>query len=99
LQRVKRETTIREYYLWLEYLEWDINAFHREDYYLAQIATEVRRTITKRSHMRSLDPKKFLIKFKLTKGPDSVEESSKKKGAAARGFFSRLLGTKRDAST
>ncbi len=44
-------TTSRDFVDWMTYLEMEfeveVRAFHREDYYLAQIAAEVRRSFVK----------------------------------------------------
>lgn len=50
----------REFAGWLRYLEIDVNAFHREDYYLAQIAAEIRQQNSK----TSVEVRDFLLKFK-----------------------------------
>jgi len=61
LQRVKAETTSTEFVDWLQYLEQDWNRPRREDWYLAQVAAEVRRS-------RVMEPgkvktKELLIEF------------------------------------
>lgn len=43
LAEAQTKVSSTELLLWKAYIEWDTNAFHREDYYLAQIAAEVRR--------------------------------------------------------
>ena len=58
--------------MWLKYLEKDINDFHREDYYLAQIATEIRRSYVKRP--KSVRLKDMLLKFTSNKKPVSKTE-------------------------
>jgi len=61
-QRCQQETTSTEFLDWMEYLKLDVNAFHREDYFLASIARHIRMAFSK-------DPKKvprleqFLLKF------------------------------------
>lgn len=63
LQQVMRETTSSEFIEWCEYLDLEeTHGFHRTDYYLAQVAAEIRR-------MNSKNPRKvklldFLLKFK-----------------------------------
>jgi len=63
VQRAQFEITSTEFVDWVVYLDdEEINGFHREDYYLANIAAEVRRSYIK-------DPTKvrtesFLMKFK-----------------------------------
>jgi len=61
-QRCQEETSSTDFVTWMEYLEREINTFHREDYFWAQMAAEVRRSFVK-------NPKKvklvdFLLKFK-----------------------------------
>ena len=62
-QRCQEETTSTKFLDWMEYLKQDVNAFHREDYFLADIARHIRLASAK-------DPKKiprlehFLLKFK-----------------------------------
>ena len=59
LQRCMMETTSSEFVDWKYYLERDVNAFHREDYYLARISMQI-------ADMFSKSPQKlkdFLIKF------------------------------------
>lgn len=61
LQRCQEETTSTQFLDWIEYLELDVNAFHREDHFWANIATEIRRSFVKepgRVRMGS-----FLLKF------------------------------------
>jgi len=79
LQRCQQETTSTEFLDWMEYLKQDVNAFHREDYFLANIAMHIRMAFAK-------DPKKvpklerFLLKF-TEKGRKVVGIVSKKKAA------------------
>ena len=40
-QRCQQETSSTEFLDWMVYLEEDVNAFHREDYFLASIAREI----------------------------------------------------------
>lgn len=61
LQRCQEETSSTEFLDWLEYLRQDINVHRREDYYLANIAKEIRRTITKDRQNIKLEP--FLLEF------------------------------------
>lgn len=84
LQRCQEETSSTQFLDWLAYLDWEINAFHREDWFLAQIAQEVRRTISK-------DPEKvkiegFLRKFAAKRAPKKLTRRE-----AATKFKQRLL--------
>lgn len=49
--------------MWMEYLgsDYEQNIFHRQDFYLAQIACEIRRTITK--NPKAVKLKDFIIDF------------------------------------
>lgn len=81
LQRCQQETTSSEFVKWMAYLERDANAFHRQDYYLAQIALEVRRIFAKHPNKMNLDD--FILKFeqerkKIEKQTSNVEERSAK---------------------
>lgn len=54
--------TSTEFLDWVAYLDADANAFHREDYFLANIATEIRRSyVAKPASVKLSD---FLIQFK-----------------------------------
>lgn len=62
VQRCQQETTSTEFLDWIEYLQQDVNAFHREDYFLANVARYIRMAFAK-------DPGKvpklehFLLRF------------------------------------
>lgn len=43
MQEVQAKTTSSEFVEWIHFLDLEVNSFHRENYYLAQIAAEVRR--------------------------------------------------------
>jgi len=47
--------------MWMEYLNQDVSAFHREDYYLAQIAALICKTNAK--HPEKIQLKDFILKF------------------------------------
>jgi len=51
---------------WMAYLEMDLNAFHRENYYLAQIACIIAKVFGGKSS-KSLKIDDFLLKFKTRK--------------------------------
>jgi len=65
LSEAKAKVTSSEVMLWRAFIERDANAFHREDYYFAQIAQEIRRVLSKRP--KSVKLEHFLLKFE-TKG-------------------------------
>ena len=61
------------------------NMFHREDYYLAQIAMEVRRSFVKHPERLKLEP--FMIQFESKARPKSTMVNSK-------AFWRALIGIK-----
>jgi len=65
LQVVMSLTTSTEYYLWMEYLDNEDRKNSKQEYYLAQIALEVRRNWAKNPNSYKLDD--FL--FKVDKKP------------------------------
>jgi len=65
VQRCKKETTSMDFVMWMEYLEQEANAFHREDYYMAQIAAEVFRGNAK--NPKKVRLRQFLLKFEREK--------------------------------
>ena len=81
LQRAQSETTSTEFVKWIKYLAQkkkdDLTNYHREDYYLAQIAAMIHNSVSKSS--KSIES--FLIEFKLIKEKTeksmSIEEASK----------------------
>jgi hypothetical protein len=94
LQRCQAETTSTEFIDWMAYLENDVNAFHREDWFLANIAREIRvlREIiigmfAKKAKSRIVvELEQFLLKFttkkeakKTTTEKEEVEKSERMK--------------------
>lgn len=79
LQRCQMETTSLEFTDWMYYLERDVNAFHREDYFFARISMQIANIFSKSPQKL----KDFLIKFKPEKEaeitPEQKEMSLKKK--------------------
>lgn len=62
LDEVKVKTSASQFVLWMEYLEWEVNAFDKECYYLAQIAAEIRRSYVRRGVLVRLQD--FIMKFR-----------------------------------
>lgn len=85
-------TTSKEFVLWAEWLkqkkEKDITEHGKMDYYMAQIAAEVRRSFVK--HPNKVRAKDFLMKFEL-KNPVSKNEENVDKMARSKTFWSMLL--------
>ena len=86
-----QETTSSEFVDWMEYFNQEINFFHREDYYLAQIATEIRRTIVK--NPRTVKVKDFIIKF-LRKDEKSLQKDAEEKTKQSKAFWLGAFGIK-----
>ena len=61
LQRCQTETTSTEFLDWQQYLVQEINFPRKQDYYLAQIAAEVRRVMNKNPN--SIKVEDLLMKF------------------------------------
>ncbi len=61
-QRCQQETTSTEFLDWMEYLKQDVNAFHREDYFLANIARYICVSFAKDSK-KVPKLERFLLRF------------------------------------
>lgn len=88
LQQCRRETTSSEFSEWLDYLDQDVNEFHREDYYLAQIAAEIRRMFSKKPNRIKVDD--FLMRFAADKGGADTESAERVK--ASKSWWLGALG-------
>lgn len=67
LQECMAKTTSREFNDWMVYFELDDSRTHRQDYYLASIATEVRRSYVKNPKSVKLDDMMLKFNRKQTK--------------------------------
>ena len=85
LRDVKRKTSSSEFVLWMEYLEWDINAFDKNTYYLAQIAAEVRRSFVKSPKLVKIQD--FIMKFTKEKELELPTEDVKTRAQKPRVSF------------
>lgn len=47
IQEAKRKHTSTELGLWLAFFEWEVNAFHREDYFFARMCKYLEMAIVK----------------------------------------------------
>lgn len=92
--RCKKETSSMDFLKWRVYLdEHELNGFHREDYFLAQIAMYIAMANSK--HPEKLSLKQFLMKF--TK--ERQEQELTMKAKIARAMNSRVawgMATKTD---
>ena len=74
VQKAQFEITSTEFLDWIVYLNEEVNSFHREDFYLAQIASEIRRSWSNKPNKIKLE--NFLMK--LDDKIDLKEELKKK---------------------
>lgn len=88
LQQVKATTTSSEFVLWKVYLDDEPNHFHRSDYYLAQIAQEVQRVLSKTPEKVLLE--NFLLSFSDGEHPTKTESSPETKLASSKAFWLSL---------
>jgi len=81
VQRLRRETSSSDFTRWKVYLEQDLNAFHREDHYYAQIAREIRISQLPYKKAKRVKNKQFLIQFEMVapaKSGGQLTEEEKK---------------------
>jgi len=94
LNKVRRETSSSEFYLWMAYLDWEVNAFNADRQYFAQIALEACRSRLKEPNKVSL--KDFLLKFEVAEKPEvneeSVDEANGNDVNKVKAFFFALTG-------
>lgn len=86
-QRCQEETSSTDFVMWTEYLEREVNAFHREDYFWAQVAAEVRRSFVK--NPKKVKVKDFLLKFE-DKMAGRKKMTKKERTKIAKSFWSAL---------
>jgi len=87
VDRVQDETSSFQFMMWKEYLERDVNAFHRENFYWAQIAAEVRRSFCK--NPKRVKVENFLLKFK-NKVVTKKKMTKKERTKSAKAFWGAL---------
>lgn len=61
VEELAERISFREFLGWMEFLKWDESRNTKADYYLAQIAAEVRRSAVK--HPRKVKVKDFLLRM------------------------------------
>jgi len=90
VQRAQFEISSTGFVDWITYLDnEEINGFHREDYYLANIATEIRRSYVK-------DPMKvkfesFLNIFKKESKTKKAKMTKEERTKVAKSFWGNFL--------
>jgi len=92
LQEVQDQTTSTEFVQWNRYLDDDVNAFHREDHYMAQIAAEVRRGHDK--HPEKVMITDHILEFERVK--DAAEEAEEFDVKHSKDFWYAALGIKKE---
>ena len=70
VEELASKITYREFLNWIDYLKWDEERHSKSDYYLAQVATGVRRSYVK-------NPKKIRMKDLLLNFTDKPRQDSK----------------------
>ena len=91
IDRCKSETSVSQYKKWMVFLDWkEGESFDRTIYYLAQIATEVRRSYVKNPHQVKL--KDFIIQFMLKKQNKESDLSIEERTMRAKQFAFALAG-------
>jgi len=90
LDEVKMKTSTSQYILWMEYLDWEINAFDKTCYYLAQIAAEVRRPNMPKGKTVKLED--FIIKFSSKKEEEKPLKDVQTRANKMKQFFFGLTG-------
>lgn len=88
LQEVQDKTTSSEFVDWIFYLDWlDTDGFRKDDFYMAQIASEIRRSFVAKPEKVKLHD--FLLKFKEPDAPVqlSPEQRMKRSKSAWLGLF------------
>lgn len=91
-QRCQRETTSSEFVDWLVTMEIERSATKPEHYYLAQIAQEVRRVLSKNPN--SVELKHFLLKFTSGKsgGADPYKDDPEAAAERSKSMWSSFMG-------
>ena len=90
LDRVKMETSASQFGFWMEFLEWETNAFDKTCYYLAQIAAEIRRPNVRKGAVVKIED--FIMKFMHKKVVESAPEDIQTKTNKVKQFFFGLTG-------
>lgn len=99
-QRCQQETTSTQFLDWIVYLEKDVNAFHREDYFFANIAREIAqiRELLSAKKPKWLKLDEFLLKFtskkkEITKSltREEAAERSKRKWLPWAGIGTKII--------
>ncbi len=88
--------TYSDYVEWMEYLDMDIEMFHREDAYLAQIAAEIRRGNVK--HPKQVKLEDFLRPVRLKTPAQTSTRTPQQRLSASKQAWLGALGLKSDGT-
>jgi len=93
LQEFQEKTTSTEFLEWVQFFEMEANFFHREDFYWAQIAAEIRKSYVDSKYANKVKTDDMLIKFKRV-----VKEAPRTAVDAARSMknWYAALGVKKE---
>jgi len=86
------ETTSQEFVGWQEYINKERSVPRREDYYLAQIAAEIRRGVVKTPASVKLEH--FLLAFSTRKEHITDTDKVKQQAASSKAWWFQLLHLK-----
>jgi len=75
----------------MAFLDADENGFHRENYYMAQIAAEIRRTHLKSADAKRVKTKDFILQFTKAKKQPAVPRM-----ASSKAFWLAIVGIKKE---
>ena len=81
----------------MQFLEQDWDIPTRQDYFLAQIAAEVRRTIAREPKAVKLEH--FMLKFASPAEAVATEEERERKGATSKASWLAILGLGKKGAT
>lgn len=92
----QRRMSSREFLRWKVYLDQDLNAFHREDYMLAKIAQEVRRSYIDSKHRMDVTLDDMLVEFTFKESQPVIELTPEERRAwqlqNSKNFWMALVG-------
>ena len=89
VQEAQAKITSSEFAEWIAYLELEINAFNTQNYYLAQIAAEVRRGHVE--HPEKVKVEDLLMKFKFEGDKQKVLDPETR-AAQSKSFWKAAVG-------
>lgn len=76
LRRCMRSHTLREYRIWMAYLDEQWNQPNRTDHYLMQIARDVKRVLSRHPGKIQLDDSKLTFEQKADKPKQTKEQAA-----------------------